>query len=89
MPSIILTERGRVIWGLSLHGWDEVMRLSLALTGVFGLIVGISTYLVVTLQREEIAASREEFDRYKLEAGQRISESERRCGDRKGGRRQG
>jgi hypothetical protein len=73
MPSAILAERGRVIWGLSLHGWEEVMRFSLALAGVFALIVGVSTYFVVTLQREEIAASRDEFERYKLDAGAKIS----------------
>jgi hypothetical protein len=57
-----------VIWGLSLHGWEEVMRLSLAVVGIFGLAVGVATYFVVTLQREELAHSKEEFERFKVEA---------------------
>lgn len=48
-----------MIWGLSLHGWEDIMRGSLAIVGVFGLLVGVSTFFVVRLQREEIAASNE------------------------------
>jgi len=73
MPRAILAERGRVIWGLSLHGWEEVMRLSLAAAGVFALLVGAATYFVVTLQREEIAASRAEFEQYKIAAGKEVA----------------
>ena len=62
-----------MIWGLSLHGWEEAMRFSLAVVGVAGLIVGVSTYFVVTLQREEIASSRDEFDRYRVEAGREVA----------------
>jgi hypothetical protein len=65
MPSITLAERGRVIWGLSLHGWEEVMRWSLASVGLFALIVGVATYFVVTLQREEIAESRARIEQLK------------------------
>jgi hypothetical protein len=36
------------------------MRGSLAVAGVFGLLVGLSSFFVVSLQREEIAASGKE-----------------------------
>lgn len=64
-----------MIWGFSLHGWEDVMRASLAIAGVFGLIVGLSTWFVVKLQREEITASKQEFDSYKLETEKKISEA--------------
>jgi len=57
-----------MIWGLSLHGWEDVMRASLAIVGVAGVIVGLATFFVVKLQREEIAASKDEFERYKISA---------------------
>lgn len=57
-----------MIWGLSLHGWEDAMRGSLAIVGVFGLLVGLATFFVVTLQREEIAESKSEFDKYKISA---------------------
>jgi hypothetical protein len=49
------------------------MRGSLAVVGVFGLLVGLATFFVVTLQREEIVESKNELDAYKVEAGERIS----------------
>jgi hypothetical protein len=51
-----------MIWGLSLHGWEEVMRGSLAIVGVFGLLVGLATFFVVTLTREEAAESKKQLD---------------------------
>lgn len=62
-----------MIWGLSLHGWEDVMRASLAIAGLFGLIVGLATWFVVKLQREELAASKQELDLYKIDAGERIA----------------
>jgi hypothetical protein len=62
-----------MIWGLSLHGWEDVMRGSLAIVGVFGLLVGLATFFVVTLQREEIATSKDELEEYKLDAGKKIA----------------
>jgi hypothetical protein len=72
MQTMTHSESRRVIWGLSLHGWEEMMRWSLAAAGIAALIVGVSTYFVVTLQREEIAASRNEFERYKIDAAKEV-----------------
>ena len=68
-----------MIWGLSLHGWEDVMRFSLAIVGVFGLLVGLSTFFVVTLQREEIANSRTEVEQLKKDTAEanRVAEGEK------------
>lgn len=63
----------RVIWGLSLHGWEEVMRGSLAVVGVFGLLVGLATFFVVTLTREEAAESKRQLEEYKVEASKEVA----------------
>jgi hypothetical protein len=67
------SKRERMIWGISLHGWEDVMRTSLAIVGAVGLMVGLATWFVVKLQREELAASKIEFDKYKVEAGEEIA----------------
>ena len=59
----------RRMFGLSLHGWENAMIASLAFAAFFAVIVGVSTYCVVQLQRQEIAASKEDFERYKIESG--------------------
>lgn len=78
MPTTTWSKKVKMIWGLSLHGWEDAMRFSLAVIGIFGLIVGLSTWFVVKMQREEIAASQGEFERYKLEASKEIAESNAR-----------
>lgn len=75
MPAATLSKRGRMIWGLSLHGWEEVMRGSLAIVGVFGLLVGLATYFVVTLTREEAAESKRQFEEYRAEAAGEVSKA--------------
>jgi len=64
----VLSKSERMIWGLSLHGWEDVMRASLVIVGIAGLIVGISTFFVVKLQREELRLSNERIATSELEA---------------------
>jgi hypothetical protein len=59
--------------GLSLQGWENVMIASLCIAALFAAVVGVSTYCVVQLQREQITASKNEFETYKLDAAERIS----------------
>ena len=68
-----------MIWGFSLHGWEDVMRGSLAAVGVFGLIVGLATWFVVKLQRAELTESKAEFESFKLESGKQIAEANARA----------
>jgi hypothetical protein len=62
MPEAILSKRVKMIWGLSLHGWEDIMRGALAIIGVVGLIVGLSTWYVVKLQRVEISESNQKLE---------------------------
>jgi hypothetical protein len=56
----------RRVLGLSLHGWENAMVISLIIAGFFALIVGAATWAVVRLQRIELAESKRELDEYKL-----------------------
>lgn len=61
--------------GLSLNGWENAMVLSLILAGFLALLVGVTTYAVVRLQRIELAESRQELERYQAEAEVKIEEA--------------
>jgi hypothetical protein len=61
--------------GLSLHSWENVMVSSLAFAAVAAAIVGVSTWAVVRLQRQELADSMVEFDTYRLETARQIAEA--------------
>lgn len=67
MTTTAQSKKVKMIWGLSLHGWEDVMRASLVLVGVFGLIAGLSTWFVVQFQREEIRVSNERIAAAELE----------------------
>src|SRR6266851_3627047 len=66
MEKAVVSRTDRRMLGLSLHGWENTMVASLALAAVFAAIVGICTYCVVQLQREEIQASKDDFEKYKI-----------------------
>jgi hypothetical protein len=59
--------------GLSLHAWENIMLGSLAFAAVAAAVVGVATYCVVQLQRVELAASKEEFEKYKIDTGKEIA----------------
>jgi hypothetical protein len=63
--------------GLSLHGWENTMVMSLIIAGFFALIAGAATWAVVQLQREELAESKNEFDKYKLTVEGQVSEAKK------------
>ena len=70
------SSRLRRMLGLSLHAWENLVVVSLALAGVIALVVGVATFCVVRLQRAEISESKAEFERYKVDAGEKISAAE-------------
>jgi len=51
------------------------MRASLAIIGIFGLIVGLSTWFVVKLQREEIRLSSERIAANEAKTRQAIADA--------------
>jgi hypothetical protein len=79
----VTSKEVRRVLGLSLHGWENAMVIFLIIAGFFALTAGAATWAVVRLQRIELAASKEEFDRYKLEAGEKIAEAEARANEAK------
>jgi hypothetical protein len=69
----------RRMLGLSLHGWENAMVVFLIIAGFFALIAGAATWAVVRLQRIEIAESKIEFEKYKLDTAKGISEANARA----------
>jgi hypothetical protein len=61
--------------GLDLDAWNNVMVLSLGFAALAALAVVVSTATVIKLQKESEEATRREFDRYKLEASEKIAAS--------------
>jgi hypothetical protein len=72
------SKKVRRMLGLSLHGWENVMIAMLVFAGAFALLAGISTWVVIKLQREEIAEAKIEADRYKSETGKNIAQANAR-----------
>jgi hypothetical protein len=65
----------RRMLGLSLHGWENFMVVSLIIAGFFALIAGVTTWAVISLQRIEIAESnaRQKEAELKLEQLRKLS----------------
>jgi hypothetical protein len=63
--------------GLSLHGWENGMVLSLIVAGFFALIAGAATWAVVRLTRLELADSKRELDAYKLTVESNVAEAKK------------
>jgi hypothetical protein len=58
----------RRMLGLSLHGWENTMVVTLIVAGAFAFAAGAATWAVVKLQRAELAHSTDELARYKADA---------------------
>lgn len=63
------------MFGLDLHGWETVMVGSLILAAAATLAVGVSTWLVVKLQREKVEESELALEQYKIGAEVKINEA--------------
>ena len=70
-PTAVASKNVRRMLGLSLRGWENAMVISLIIAGFFALIAGTATWVVVRLQRIEIASSKDDFERFKIDAGKR------------------
>lgn len=64
-----------MIWGLSLRSWEEIMRGALMAVGAFGLIAGVATWFVVSLQRAEIANAEDALEKYKQDTKLKVEEA--------------
>lgn len=65
------------MFGLDLHSWENIMVGSLIVAGMIAVAVGVATLQVVRLQRAEIAASKSDFEKYKLDS-ERVTEALKR-----------
>src|ERR1700730_19355257 len=72
------SKRVRRMWGFDLESWNSLLLLSLAITALAAFAVVVSTTAIMRLQKAAELATKEEFERYKLEAGVRIADSEAR-----------
>jgi hypothetical protein len=76
-PTAATSKEVRRVLGLSLHGWENAMVISLIIAGFFALIVGAATWAVVRLQRIELAESKRELDEYKLTVEGKVADAKR------------
>ena len=67
--------------GLGLDAWNNIMVASLAFGALAAVIVGVSTYVVIRLQKAEAQTAAAEFDRYKLATEKSISEANARAAE--------
>lgn len=67
--------------GLSLHGWENAMVVLLIVAGFTAFAAGVATWVVVRLQRIELANSEREFTKYKLDTSKEISEANARAAE--------
>jgi hypothetical protein len=67
--------------GFGLDSWNNMLVGSLVLAALAAAFVGVATYVVIRLQRVEETATKEEFERYKIEASERISGAEARASE--------
>jgi hypothetical protein len=82
MPSRASFWKGRkMLWGFGLHGWENMMIGMLFAAGMFAVLVGVSTFIVVKLQRVEIDAAKDELDRYKSDVAKDISKANERAAE--------
>ena len=69
------------MWGMGLDSWNNVLVLSLSIAAAAAIIVGISTFIVIQLQKQEAIDAKDEFDRYKIEAGKQIAGADARAAE--------
>lgn len=71
----------RRMLGLDLDAWNDVMIAALAFGALAAVIVGVSTFAVIRLQKVEVQSAAAEFDRYKLDTEKKISEANARAAE--------
>jgi hypothetical protein len=65
-----------MLW-LSLQGWENSMAGLAIIAGLSTVLAGVATWMVVILQRTEIAESKKEFDNYKLTVESKVADAKK------------
>jgi hypothetical protein len=74
----IFSKKVRRMLGFDLDSWNVLMVGSLALAAIAAFAVVVSTIAVIRLQKVSELETKQEFEQYKLEAAEKISESNAR-----------
>jgi hypothetical protein len=69
----------RMLW-LSLDSWNNIIVGFLALGALAAVTVGIATYVVFQLQKQETEDANEALERYKLGVAAQVAEAKSRSG---------
>lgn len=64
------------MFGLSLDDWNNIMVLALGFAALAAVIVGLSTFVIIKLQKAAAVASETAFNEYKLGAAAQVAEAE-------------
>lgn len=67
----------RRMLGLDLHGWEQLMLLSLLGAGALAIAVFVTTASVVVLQRHETTEANKELEKYKLSVDGRVADAKK------------
>ncbi|WP_429041164.1 hypothetical protein [Bradyrhizobium elkanii] len=65
----------RSVFGIGLHGWEQLMLLSLGVTGLIAFAVAFTTASVVILTRHETAEAKRELEEYKLTVEAKVADA--------------
>ena len=76
--SAAVSKRDKRMLGLRLHDWELIMIGSLFVAAFAAVVVFVSNYVVVKLQRIEVVSAADELERYKEGADIRIAEANTR-----------
>jgi hypothetical protein len=71
----------RRMLGFGLDAWNNIMIASLAFGALAAVVVGVSTYAIIRLQKLEAQSASAEFERYKLATEKSISEANARAAE--------
>jgi hypothetical protein len=65
------------MFGLSLDIWNNIMVFALGIAAVAAIIVGISTFVIIKMQKAEAIASEAAFDEYKFGVAAQVAEAKK------------
>lgn len=69
------------VWGLDLHGWEQLMLVSLGFAALAAVFVTVTTGAVIRLQKQEAAQANSELERYKAEAAAEVGKAHERIAE--------
>jgi hypothetical protein len=72
---MIATTDRRMVLGLGLDSWNNLIVGLAALAGLFAVLAAIATYIAFQLQKAEAVAAKREFEQYKLTVEGRVADA--------------